>query len=226
MFNILFVNPLSNFLDSLFALLGNYGLSIIVLTVIIRLILFFPNFKAYQSQIKMRKNTNTQEMREKIATLQEKLQHTKRTEEQLEIKMELAHITRDNIAGMKAGCISALIQLPVVLGLIYAIRGNEHILNETFLWFNLGAIDYWMIIIASAVTLLQLVINTKLNSSAQKPMQGQWMMYIVVPIMIYISASVMPSAIPLYWTVSALMATGQMFVFKLIENKKAPTMQF
>lgn len=46
MFTNLFITPLSNFLDVLYLLLGNYEFSIIVLTAIIRFILFYPNFKA------------------------------------------------------------------------------------------------------------------------------------------------------------------------------------
>lgn len=216
MFNNLLVTPLSNFLDFLTLFLGNYGLSIIILTAIIRLVLFYPNFKAYHSQIKNRNSTNTKEMSERIKSLQEKLKNSQNKEEQLEINMQLAQITRDNLSSMKSGCINALIQLPILLGLFYAIRGNEHIISETFLWFNLGSTDFWLIVIAAVITFIQLLVSMKQNNSSR--LQGQWLMYLVAPIMISISASMMPSAIPLYWTVSALIATVQMFIFKLIIN--------
>lgn len=214
MFNNLLVTPLSSFLDSLYLFLGNYGLSIIILTVIIRLVLLYPNFKAYQSQIKNRNRTNPKEISDKIKALQEKLQNSQSKEEQLEINMQIAKITRDNIASMKSGCLNALIQSPILLGLFFAIRGNDHINNETFLWFNLGTTDFLLIIIAATITLIQVVISTKLNNTTQ--MKGQSIMYFVAPIMISISASIMPSAIPLYWTVSTLIATVQLFAFNLI----------
>lgn len=216
MFTNLFITPLSNFLDFLYLFLGNYCFSIIVLTAIIRLVLAYPNFKAYQSQVKMKNNTNAKEIREKLALLQEKLKNSKNKEEQMEINMQMAKITRENLASMKSGCLNAFIQFPILLGLFYAIRGNDHIINETFLWFNLGTTDFWLILIAATITLIQLVISMRLNNSSQQ--QGQWLMYLIAPIMIAISASVMPSAIPLYWTVSALIATAQLFVFKLITN--------
>lgn len=81
--------------------------------------------------------------------MQEKLKKSQSKEEQFDINMQIPKMTLENLASMKSGCVNAFIQFPILFGLIYAIRGNDHINNETFLRFNLGTTDLALIFIAA-----------------------------------------------------------------------------
>ncbi len=103
--------PLGYIIDFIYRLVENYGLSIIIFTIIIKLLLLPLNIK---SQKAMRKQQKIQpylvELQKKYANDQQKLQQ------------EMMKLYKDNDVSMAGGCLPMLIQLPVLIGLYRVIQ--------------------------------------------------------------------------------------------------------
>ncbi|RPA60630.1 membrane protein insertase YidC [Aerococcus agrisoli] len=175
-------------------LFGNYGIGIIVFTLIIR-VLLIPLTK-YQTQ----STEKMQMMQPELKELQEKYA-SKDPETQQKLQEETAKLNEKYDYSMWAGCLPTLIQLPILMALYQAISRTE-ILNEGhFLWLQLGNPDPYFIVpvIAAILTWYNTrltTINTAGNNSSMAMMQ--WTM----PIMILIMGVGLPSAISLYWVAS------------------------
>ncbi len=103
--------PLGYIIDLIYRVVQNYGLSIIIFTIIVKLLLLPLNIK---SQKAMRKQQKIQpilvELQKKYANDQQKLQQ------------EMMKLYKDNDISMAGGCLPMLIQLPVLIGLYRVIQ--------------------------------------------------------------------------------------------------------
>ena len=111
LFNILFTYPIFNVLMLLDGLFGDLGLSIIVLTILIRLVLFPLTLR------QLRSTKATQAIQPLLADLKKK--HAGDQKAQMEAMQALYKEYNINPV---AGCLPLLIQLPVLYGLFYALR--------------------------------------------------------------------------------------------------------
>ena len=111
------------------------------------------------------------------------------------------------------GCLPILIQFPILIGFYYAIRRTPEIATHSFLWFDLGATDVIMTIIAVAVYFLQFKVSQAgLDPAMQKQMA---LMGLLSPLMIGVVSLNAPAALPLYWAVGGVF----MIVQTLISRK-------
>ncbi len=206
---------------------GSYGLSIIVVTIIVRFLvmpLFANQFKKQRA------------MQEKMAlvkpemdAIQSKLKKTKDHVKQKEIQQEMMQLyQKHNINPLAIGCLPMLIQFPILIGLYYAIRSTPEIASHSFLWFNLGHSDMIMSLCAGLMYFIQFYVSQKLNaqSSAQSnpaAQQSAKIMGLFFPVMMTIFSLNVPAALPLYWMTSGLLLTVQSVVFHQVyqKNKKA-----
>lgn len=111
MFHYLITRPLGFIIDLIYKCVQNYGLAIILFTIIIKLILLPLNIK---SQKAMRKQQKIQpimaELQKKYANDKEKLQR------------EMMKIYKENNVSMTGGCLPMLIQMPILIGLYQVIQ--------------------------------------------------------------------------------------------------------
>src|SRR5699024_1544543 len=126
--------------------------------------------------------------------------------------MELYQKHNFNPGQMLLGCLPLLLQMPVLIGFYYAIRRTPEIAESSFLWFNLGEVNYVMALIAIAIYFVQARVSLMGMDEKQKGMM-QMMMY-VSPIMIGVISFIMPAALPLYWAVGGLVMIVQTLIFK------------
>lgn len=179
-----FVIPLSHLLDFFKKILGNYGWSILLVTFLVRLVLFPLTWKQQKS---------TKEM-QKIQPLMKKIQekYKDKPQQQQEAMMQLFQKHKVN---PMAGCLPSLIQLPILFGFYQAIMRNPHIADSSFLYMQLGKPDPYLIlpILAAITTYLQLLVT----GSGDNP-QMRILMFIM-PVMIFVFAYSFPSALSLYW---------------------------
>lgn len=201
-----FIIPLSDTLDW-FAnhLWGQYGLSIIVVTLIIRLVLLPLTLKQYKSSKKM------QEIQPELKKLKEKYKDD--TKKQQEETMKLF---QQNGVNPMAGCLPLVIQMPILIALYRAIMGNGQIKTHHFLWVTLGQPDHYYIlpILAALTSFLQ---QKMMSSQVSSQMKG--LMY-VFPVMIFVMAMNFPSALPLYWVFGNLfMIVQSYFIYGKPKNK-------
>ena len=196
---------LYNLLQQFFAFLlnttdkyvGNFGVSIIIVTILIKIALLPLTLKQDKSMKEMKK------IQPELEKLKEKYANDK---QMLNIKtMELYKEHKVNPLG---GCLPLLLQLPILFALFGVLRSGIIPADSSFLWLKLTDKDpyYILPILNGAVSFFQ----QKLMGSADSNPQMKNMMYIFPVMMIYISYR-MPSGLQLYWLTSSILAVVQQY---------------
>lgn len=192
-----FVYPLSFSLDWFAGVLWDeYGLAILIVTIIIRLIILPLTIKQYRSSKAM------QALQPELQKIRNKYKDN--TQKQQEETMKLF---QQHGVNPLAGCFPLLVQMPVLFALYHAIMRNPEISEHTFLWMKLGDKDpYYVLPLLAALTTY---IQQKLMSS-QTPAQMQALM-VIFPILIFVMAMNFASALPLYWVYSNIFTIVQTY---------------
>lgn len=189
---------------------GSYGISIILLTVVVRAI-FWP--LTYKANASMRKMSLVQP---KIAELREKY----KDQPQL-MNTKMMELYRDEKINPLGGCLPILLQIPVFLALYSALNSAVELRQVSFLWAaNLAAPDTVAVIplgmfdlpinpLVLAMTAL-MVVQQLLTPSAMDPMQKKMMLF--MPVIMLFFFYDLPSGLTLYWTVSQIFSIGQMYL--------------
>ncbi|WP_332694106.1 membrane protein insertase YidC [Halalkalibacter lacteus] len=182
----------------------SYGLSIVFVTILVRLVLLPLMLKQQKSSRAM------QALRPEMEELQKK--HKKGSKQdpkkQQEMQKELFALYQKNGVNPMAGCLPLFVQLPVMMAFYFAIMRTEQIAHHTFLWFDLGSPDplYLLPVIAGMTTFLQVKMT-----SAQLNDQMKIVMFIM-PVMIIVAGITLPSALSLYWVVGNLFMISQTYL--------------
>jgi len=210
--NQLIVYPLSWLIVSIAGLFPGkfgYGLSIIIVTIFIR-ILILPFMV---SQMKSSKKMNL--IQPELEKLRKKYS-SKDAVTQQKLKEEQLKLLQKYEINPLSGCLPALIQMPILLGLYHAIVRTEEIKSHSFLWFDLAARDPFYILpfLAGATTFLQQKMMMR-GVPYQNP-QMQMMLWLL-PVMIVGFSFFVPSALVLYWIVGNLFTVVQSWFIKIPE---------
>jgi YidC/Oxa1 family membrane protein insertase len=185
---------------------GNYGLSIIIVTILIRLLILplmiqqTRNAKAMQAL-----QPELQKLREKYSS--------KDMQTQQKLQQETMLLFQKHGVNPLAGCFPLLIQTPILIGFYHAIRRTEEIATHNFLWFNLGAKDPYFIlpIVAGVATFIQQKIMMA-GTEQQNPQMA--MMLWMMPVMIIVAGINFPAALSLYWVVGNIFSIVQTYFIK------------
>ncbi len=207
----LFVKPMDSLLDFLGNTVfnGSYGLAIIAITVAIRLILMPLMLRNYRKQAVMK--TKMDIVKPKMEEIQVKMKAAKTKEEQMAIQQEMLDVYREHqINPLNMGCLPIIIQMPIIMGLYFAILYSEDVKSHEFLWFNLGSPDFIMTLIAGFIYLVQAQVSLWTVPESQKQ-QMKWMIYIS-PIMIMVISFTSMAALPLYWSVGGFILIVQTYI--------------
>ena len=214
--NKFFVYPMSSLITYFAELFGtNYGLAIVIVTVIIRLVLLPLNVKQIKSSRAM------QEIQPELKALQEKYK-SKDANTQEKLRQETMLLFQKHGANPLAGCLPIFIQMPIFIAMYHAIMRTLAIKEGSFLWFQLGTPDYILpFIVAGATYLQQRLMMAGSPATANNP-QFKVMLY-VMPIMIGIFAFILPSALALYWVVGNIFMVAQTIFINKPMMKDAST---
>ena len=176
---------------------GNFGVSIIIVTILIKIMLLPLTLKQDKSMKEMKK------LQPELEKIKEKYANDK---QMLNIKtMELYKEHKVNPLG---GCLPLLLQLPILFALFGVLRNGIIPKDSSFLWLKLSVPDpfYVLPVLNGAVSFFQ----QKLMGSADSNPQMKNMMYIFPIMMIFISYR-MPSGLQLYWLTSSILAVVQQY---------------
>lgn len=234
-FYIIFTQPILNGLMLLDHVLGDFGLSIILLTILIRLLLFPLTLKQLKSTKAM------QAIQPLIADV--KKQYPKDQRAQLEATQA---IYKEYGVNPAAGCLPLFIQLPVIYGLynsLDTILRNSHLTiaslnkaiypflphvtqlpNANLDWFtfinhswyiNLGAPDptHILPVLAAVATFIQLRMSQPRTTAATKSAMSQQMqiMQFIMPVFTLVFALAFPAGLALYWTTTSVFSMVQQY---------------
>ena len=199
---------------------GNFGLAIIFITIMIRLILMPLMLKQYKNQSLMKEKMD--KLKPELEKIQQKLKTAKKPQEQQKLQQEMFGLYQSHGVNPlnAAGCLPIFIQMPILMGFYYAIRGNQEIAAHSFLWFNLGHSDIWITIIAGIVYYLQYRF-TLTNMTAQTPKQMK-LIGLLSPVMIMLVSLNAPAALPLYWTAGGIFLVFQSWLGRRLYTKDKP----
>jgi YidC/Oxa1 family membrane protein insertase len=227
-FGYIFTDPIFNVLMLLYHLFGDLGLSIIVLTVVIRLILFPLYLKQLRSSKAM------QAIQPLIADVKKKYK------DQREQYQAMQAIYKEYGVSPAAGCLPLLIQLPVLYGLFFALNTVLHatslgavnniiypflpkfaVLPSVYLnWFglhlNLGAADpsHILPVLAGLATFIQLRMSQPRTApGASKDMMSSQMqiMQFIMPFVTFFFALNFAAGLALYWTTTSVFSIVQQY---------------
>jgi YidC/Oxa1 family membrane protein insertase len=220
-FNTYFVEPFTvsiHFLAELFN--GSYGLSIILVTLIIRLILMPFMLKQYKNQMNMKEKMDV--MKPEMETIQKKIKEEKDSKKKQEMQQEMMGLyQKHGVNPLNMGCLPLLIQMPILTGFYYAIRGSEEIATHRFLWFSLGHPDIIITLIAGVIYYFQFRVSQSSMPSAQQ--QQMKFMGLLSPLMIVMFSFNSPAALPLYWAVGGTFLILQTVISRKLYNSGKKT---
>ena len=186
----------------------NYGVAIILLTILVR-ILFWP--LTHKSTIGMRK---MQEIQPLLKEIQAKYKGNPQR-----LQQETWQLYREHKVNPLSSCLPMLVQIPVFFALFVVLRGAVELRYAPFLWiddlsqpeallagtFPFGGLNILPILMAATMAL-----QSALTPSAGDKSQ-QRMMMVFMPIMMLVMFYNFASALSLYWTLSQVMSIAQMW---------------
>lgn len=177
--------------------------------------------KQYKSQQQMKEKMEA--LKPELDTIQAKIKKTKDSKEQQKLQQEMMGLyQKHGVNPLAIGCLPMLIQMPILMGFYYAIRGSHEIATHSFLWFNLGESDIWITAIAGIVYYLQFKVSMS-NISGQQQQQMKFM-GLLSPIMIVMFSFNAPAALPLYWAVGGTFLIIQTLIGKKLYQTPAPSL--
>ena len=206
---------------------GGYGIAIILLTILIR-ILFHPLHKKSTDSMK-----KMQEIQPEIKSLQQKYQKDPKR-----LQQETMILYKNKKVNPMGGCLPMFIQIPIFIALYTILRGAIELRFVDFLWINdlsgpenlfagkipipfnsNDALNILPILMAASM-IFQQKMTSAATAITPEQKQQQKMMMVMMPLMMLFFFYDMPSGLVLYWTVSNLLMIG-MTGFKNLKNKPA-----
>jgi YidC/Oxa1 family membrane protein insertase len=199
--------PIFGLMDYIYFVLGNWGWTIIVLTILIKLAFFPLSAASYRSMAKMKLVTP------KMTAIRER--HKNDPQKMNAAMMDLYKTEKINPLG---GCLPILVQIPVFIALYWVLLASVEMRNAPWLgWIDdLSAPDTLFGVIPGInmpVGLLPILmavsmfIQTKLNPTPPDPIQAKVMLF--MPIAFSFMFFFFPSGLVLYWVVNNILSIGQ-----------------
>ena len=213
--------PLGYILNGIYGIIGNYGLTIIVFTVIIRLIIL-PLYAA-----QLRSNEQMMVIQPKMKEIQKKYAGNPET-----MNQKMQELYSEHKINPAMGCLPLLIQLPIIWGLFALLRSPaEYISNdsmilaahESFFWIgDLSQPDLWLFpVIAGVATFISMKITTSssINANASANASMKAMQYFM-PVMIVWMGRTLPAGLCLYWIMSYIFQIFQTKITQALKKRK------
>lgn len=212
----IFVKPLAFILLWLGGIVGNYAISLIIISIIIRLI-SFPLTKKTALQSEMMKKAQPE-----IEKISRKYKDKQDQESMMKQSQELMMVYKKYNISPMSGCIFAMLQFPLFIAFFEAVQRTPAIFEGEFLGLQLGTTP--MVGVTSGtfiayIILMLLIAGTtfysfKMNISGANMDPSMKMMPIMMSVIIIITALFMPSALGIYWVTSNLLTIAQNIVVK------------
>ncbi len=192
--------------------LGNWGWSIIVLTVLVKLILWPLSAKSYRSMAKMRVIApEMQRMKEEFG------------EDRMRFSQEMMALYKREQVNPLSGCLPLLLQMPIFLALYWVLMESVELRHAPWLgWIqDLSAMDPWFILpLLMGVTMF---VQQSLNPQPADPMQAKVMRF--MPIIFTVFLLFFPAGLVIYWIVNNLITIFQQWFINrsVAKNRSAQT---
>ncbi len=196
--------PMAWILNVIYDLIGNYGLSILALTLLVKLLM-------YPLYIKQMKSTSS------MSSLQPKMKELQKkySQDRALYNQKVSELYKEEGINPMGGCLPMLIQMPIIFGLFALLRSPTlyleqdmiYAVNEEFLWVqNLSQPDLYILpILAAATTFIAFLFNAsdlQVGDSGASGAGMQKVMKYIFPAMILLLARSSSAGLALYWFAS------------------------
>jgi YidC/Oxa1 family membrane protein insertase len=188
--------PLFWVLEIFYSMFGNWGWAIIALTILIKILFFYPSAISYRAMANMRK------LQPRLLALKERYADDKSALNQA--MMDLYRTEKINPLG---GCLPVLIQIPVFIALYWVLLESVELRQAPFmLWIkDMSSADpYFILPLIMGATM---IIQQKLNPAPLDPVQQKIMM--ILPIVFTVFFAFFPAGLVLYWVVNNILSIAQ-----------------
>jgi YidC/Oxa1 family membrane protein insertase len=198
-----FVVPLHNALKWVHGYAGNWGWSIIVLTVIINIVMFPLRHKSVVSMRKM------QELQPEVKAIQERYKHLKMSDPaRSKQNTELMNLYRERGVNPASGCVPMLLTFPVLIAFYSMLSVAIELRGAPFVFWIKDLSTYDPLYITPLLMGATQFIQTKMTpQTGTDPVQQKMMLF--MPIMFTGMFLWMPSGLVIYWTASNIWTIGQ-----------------
>lgn len=202
--------PLFYLLDWWHGFVGNWGVAIILLTLVVKTALYPLSAASYRSMAKMRK----------VAPQMKRLQE-RYSDDRQKLSQEMMSLYKKEKANPLGGCLPILVQMPVFIALYWVLFESVELRQAPFLlWIDdLSAMDPFFVlpILMGASMFFQQTLNPPMPD----PMQARIMK--MMPIMFTVLFLFFPAGLVLYWLVNNVLSmTQQWLITRQIERGSAP----
>ncbi|MBD7947336.1 membrane protein insertase YidC [Psychrobacter communis] len=201
-------------LDGIHKVIGNWGWSIILLTLLVKIALMWVSNKSYYSMAKMRA------IAPRLAALKEE-----HGDDRMKMSQEMMAIYKEEKVNPMAGCLPILMQMPIFLALYWVLVESVELRHAPWiLWIqDLSAMDPWFIL--PLLMGASMFIQQQLNPQPADPMQAKVMKFL--PIIFTAFMLFFPAGLVLYWTVNNLFSMTQQYIInrKVEEEQKRRTVK-
>ncbi len=202
--------PIFWLMTQIHKILGNWGWTIIVLTMLIKLAFFPLSAASYRSMAKMKMVTP------KMTEIRERFKG-----DQLKMNQAMMALYKTEKINPLGGCLPIVVQIPVFISLYWVLLASVEMRNAPWLgWIqDLASPDpYYILPVLMAVSMF---VQTKLNPKPPDPMQAKVMMF--MPIIFSVMFFFFPSGLVLYWVVNNVLSIAQQWVItKKAERQAKP----
>jgi YidC/Oxa1 family membrane protein insertase len=203
----IFATPLFWLLVHIFELVQNWGWSIILLTVLVKVVLYPLTATSFRSMAKLKA------LAPKLQLLKEKYSHDKVT-----MQKEIMHLYRHEKVNPVGGCLPMILQIPVFIGLYWALLCSVELRQSSFLWVHdLSKPDPFFIL--PILMGISMFIQTFFNPPSSDPVQAKVMK--IMPLMFSVMFFFFPSGLVLYWIANnTLSITQQWYINRSLKKHK------
>ena len=198
--------PLAQFMDYLYLYVKNYGVVIICLTILIK-ILFFPlTYKSFTSMKRM------QDIQPEMKKLQEKYKDDKQ-----QLNQEMMKLYKEKGVNPMGGCLPMVLQIPVFFALYQTLSQSIELRGASFLWISdLSATETLFFKPLVLMMGASMFFQQSMTPTATDNKQAQ--MFKFMPILFTAMFWSFPSGLVLYWLMNNILTIGQQYLI----NKQSP----
>ncbi|OGU17588.1 MAG: protein translocase component YidC [Geobacteraceae bacterium GWC2_53_11] len=198
--------PLLYTLKFFYNYVGNYGVAIIIITIILK-VLFFPlTHKSYKSMKGMQK------IQPEMTKLREKYKDDKDA-----MNKAVMELYRDHKVNPMGGCLPMVVQIPVFFALYKSLMFSIELRHAPFFLWVTDLADKDPYYVTPVIMGITMFIQQKMTPSQMDPMQQKMML--ALPVVFTFMFLSFPSGLVLYWLVNNVLTIGQqMYINKLVKD--------
>lgn len=213
----IFVKPLAWVIVQLGKLVKNYGLAIVLITILIKLVLFPLTYKSLKQSEAIKK------AQPKLNKIEKKYAGKTDQESMMMKSNEMMAVYKEYKINPMSGCLTSFLQIPIFFAFYEALYRLPLLFEGKFLGLHMGMTPLaaagqgdWYYLILPVIVGLVTYFSFKMNKTAQPndQMKQMNMMFNIMVVMIFVTSFSMSVAIIIYWVVNSLLGIGQNLLVK------------